>query len=78
MKSMDKEYNKTFGEHLKNLLNERGMTQKDLAVKTGLTEAAVSRYVNTERAPRIPQAYRIACALGIDMNTLTMYYEGEN
>lgn len=72
------EYSKLFGKHLKRLLDERKMMQKDLAVKAEITEAAVSRYVRGERTPRIPHAYRIACVLGIDMNTLTMYLkEGE-
>ena len=72
------EYAKAFGEHLKRLLEEREMTQKFLAAKTGMTEPSVSRYVNGERTPRISQAYRIACVLGVDMNTLTAYLkEGE-
>ena len=72
------EYDKTFGEHLKSLLEEKGMKQKFLADKTGMTESSVSRYVNGERTPRISQAYRIACVLGVDMNTLTAYLkEGE-
>lgn len=64
------EYAKAFGEYLKSLLEEKGMTQKELARRTGLTEASVSRYINGERTPKILQAYRIACAIGVDMNTL--------
>ena len=73
------EYSKAFGKYLKSLLDEKGMMQKDLAKKAGITEAALSRYVRGERTPRIPQAYRMACVLGIDMNTLIyLGAEGEN
>ena len=33
--------------NLRQLLQERNMTQKDLAVLTGIPEYAISRYVNT-------------------------------
>lgn len=78
MQFTSEEYGTAFGKHLKSLLDERKMTQKDLAVKAKMTEPSVSRYIRGERTPRILQAYRIACALGIDMNTLTMHLkEGE-
>ena len=71
------EYDKAFGEHLKSLLEEKGMTQKELARKTGVTEASVSRYISGQRFPRITQAYRMAWAIGIDMNTLIYLGKGE-
>lgn len=72
------EYAKAFGEHLKSLLEEKGMTQAELARRTGLTEPAVSRYIKGDRTPRIPQAYRIACAIGVDMNTLIFMGKGSD
>ena len=71
------EYAKAFGEHLKSLLEEKGMSQKELAEKAELTEAAVSRYINGNRSPRIAQAYRMALVIGIDMNTLIYLGKGE-
>ena len=71
------EYDKAFGEHLKSLIEEKGMTQKELARRTGLTEASVSRYISGHRTPRITQAYRMAWAIGIDMNTLIYLGKGE-
>ena len=41
------------GNKLAALLKERGMSQKELAKAAGLTPAAVSRYVNGEREPRL-------------------------
>lgn len=71
------EYAKAFGEHLKSLLEEKGMTQAELARRTGLTEASVSRYIKGERTPRILQAYRMALIIGVDMNTLIYLGKGE-
>lgn len=71
------EYAKAFGEHLKSLLEEKGMTQAELARRTGLTEASVSRYISGQRSPRITQAYRMAWAIGVDMNTLIYLGKGE-
>ena len=71
------EYAEAFGEYLKRLLEEKGMTQAELARRTGLTEASVSRYINGSRIPRISQAYEIAQVIGIDMNTLIFLGKGE-
>ena len=77
MKLNQDEYSKAFGEYLKSLLDEKGMMQKDLAKKAGITEATVSRYIRGERIPRISQTYRIAYAIGVDMNTLIYLGKGE-
>ena len=71
------EYAKTFGEHLKSLLEEKGMTQAELARRTGMTEASVSRYISGKRIPKIAQAYEMAQVIGIDMNTLICLGKGE-
>ena len=72
------EYAKAFGEHLKSLLEEKGMTQAELARRTGMTEASVSRYISGQRTPRIAQAYRMALVIGIDMNTLIFIGKGDD
>lgn len=41
-------------------------TQRDLAKKIGVTEAAMSRYCNGERYPRITTLVKIADALDVD------------
>lgn len=43
----------SFQEKLVELMEERGMNQKELASKIGIDEAAMSRYVNGSRTPRI-------------------------
>ena len=59
------------GKFILQLRKEKNMTQKELAEKTELTEAAVSRYIKGDRVPGVMQACRIACGIGVDMNTLT-------
>ena len=71
------EYAKAFGEYLKSLLEEKGMTQAEFARRTGMTEASVSRYISGQRTPRISQAYGMAQVIGIDMNTLIYLGKGE-
>lgn len=72
------EYAKAFGEYLKSLLEEKGMTQAELARRTGMTEASVSRYINGKRIPKIAQAYEMAQVIGIDMNTLIFMGKGDD
>ena len=52
-----------FSARLEELLKSRKMTQKELAVKSGVTEAAMSHYIKGDRAPRSAVLARIAVAL---------------
>lgn len=58
------------GQRIKMRLSELGMQQKELAIKTGLTEASVCRYVKGERTPTLGNAKRIADALYVDVGWL--------
>ena len=42
-----------FQERLLEAMQIKGMTQKDLAMRIGVTEAAVSKYLHTDRKPHI-------------------------
>lgn len=55
---------------LAELLSERAMTQKDLALATGITESAISHYVNGTRVPRGVNLTKIAKALGTSIDYL--------
>lgn len=61
-----------FTQRLAQLLSQRKMKQKDLAVKAGVTEAAMSHYLKGDRVPRASVLTRIANALG----TTTDYLMG--
>lgn len=44
-------------------IKERGMTQVELAQRSGVSEAAISRYINGERVPDVFTLDKIACVL---------------
>ena len=53
----------TFAYRLSELLKKRGMSQKELAERVGITEASMSRYMNTDRIPKSEILANIATAL---------------
>lgn len=55
---------------LKEVLKERGMTQRDLADRMGVTEAFVSKIVSGRSASTLDTLQRIADALGVDVAEL--------
>jgi transcriptional regulator with XRE-family HTH domain len=52
------------GNRIKLQLRSSGMSQKELAKRTGITEISLSRYINGIRTPRTDIAIKIAEALG--------------
>lgn len=59
-----------FPMRLSALLSQRGLTQKELALSTGLTPAAISRYLSGDRMPRAIVVARIAKALDVQPSDL--------
>ena len=59
----------TFAERLKKLMTESSMKQNELAQRARITEAALSRYLNDGRIPRIDVVANLATVL----NTTTDY-----
>lgn len=54
---------KELGGKISELLKERGLTQKTLAQKIGVTEAVISRYISGEREPKPEVLANIATSL---------------
>lgn len=54
---------KTLGGRISELLDKRGMTQKELADLIGVTEATISRYVSDDRMPKSQILSNMATAL---------------
>lgn len=54
---------KELGLRIYEALKERGMTQKELAARIGVTEAVMSRYISGDRAPKPKVLASIATAL---------------
>lgn len=59
-----------FARRLSALLRQRGLTQKELAQRTGLTPAAISRYLSGARKPRAIIVAKIAEVLDVDPSDL--------
>ena len=55
---------------IKKILDTKGISQKELAEKVGLTESAMSRYVNGSRIPRGEYLISIAKALKVKVEEL--------
>ncbi|MBO5045969.1 MAG: helix-turn-helix transcriptional regulator [Clostridia bacterium] len=61
----------TLGERITALLKEKRFTQKELAMMVGVTESALSRYINNERAPKLKTLANLATALDTTVDYLT-------
>lgn len=59
------------GDRITELLKEKNITQKDLAMMIGVTESALSRYINNEREPKIEVLANLATALDTTVDYLT-------
>ena len=59
-----------FGENLKRIRTEKGMTQKQLADKIMISTPNISRWENGEAYPQIIWVYAIANALKINPEDL--------
>lgn len=57
-------------ERIKMLMLERGLTQKELAKLSGITEASLSKYLSGERVPRIDVIVNLANALKVTTDEL--------
>ena len=55
---------------LLNIIKEKGITQKELAVILNTTEASISRYVNGLREPRLSVVCKMAKALNVSLDYL--------
>ncbi len=68
----------TFSERLALLLQQKKMTQKNLAAKAGVTEAAMSHYLKGDRTPRASVIARIAEALDTTVDYLMNGMENDS
>ena len=63
----------SFGEILRRIRKERGMTLDEMAAYLGTTKQALSRYERGERTPKITLAAQFAEQLGVDLSELIGY-----
>lgn len=68
----------TFGEHLKELMIQKEMTQRQFAEKAGLKESETSRWVNGGRYPSLRNAKKISDILGVSIDELVNWVENDD
>lgn len=52
------------------VLKEQGRSSKWLAVQTSISRTQISGYVTNKNQPSLDNAFKIACALGVQMESL--------
>ena len=55
---------------LREICNEKGITSKELAEKTGIPKATIDEYRTRRKEPSLSKGLKIADALGIDPHEL--------
>lgn len=55
----------TLGKDLKKYREEKGMTQKELSIKSGVHEVQIGRYENDKAKPSIDTLHKLQIALGL-------------
>lgn len=65
----------TFSERLKNILNEKNITQSELSKITGIGKSSLTAYLKGEYNPKQDKIYKIAKALNVPVFYLTDWEE---
>lgn len=58
------------GQNIKNAREQIGLSQRALAEKLNITQAAVSQFENGKNPPKIDTLIKISTALNVDINSL--------
>lgn len=58
------------GDRIRKIRQERGMSRRILAEKSGVAEITISQYENKKRRPKAEQLQMIAVALSVSVDTL--------
>lgn len=69
------EWIKNFSSNLSSMLFEANMSQEELADASGVSQAAISRYLSGQRAPDLRSVNNIAYALDCDIDDLVNFDE---
>lgn len=66
----EQEWLDIFGDNLRGILEEYRLSQIDLAEEIGVSEAAISSYINKKKMPGIKVILNMCYSLGIDLDDL--------
>ena len=69
------EWKRIFANNLIDILRERGMSQRQLAIDSGVSTAMISEYVNEIRMPGLAAVINMAYALDVDIGDLVDFDE---
>jgi transcriptional regulator with XRE-family HTH domain len=69
------EWKHIFGDNLDSLIRERGMSQRQLAIDSGVSQAMISDYINKRLMPGVQAVVNIAYALDVDVSELIDFDE---
>lgn len=58
---------------LRQLMEEKGVTQRELADKLYVSEATVSKYINGELMPSVRMVINISYALNVSIDSFTYF-----
>lgn len=64
----EQEWINIFGDNLEELIAEHGYSQREFADAVGLTESAISQYINKRRMPTVKAIINMAYVLGLDLD----------
>lgn len=64
-----------FADNLISILHDRGMTQRQLAMDSGISPAMISEYIHKIRMPGLAAAINMAYALDVDICELVDFDE---
>lgn len=64
-----------FGDNLESLLEEKGVSRNQLAMKIGVDRATVCRYISKDRMPTIKKFINICVALDCEPCDLLPFYD---
>lgn len=59
-----------FGKRLAKLIGSKGITRREFARQSGVSEVSISLYITKNRVPKTKNALAIAKALGISLDEL--------
>lgn len=63
-------YRRVFANNLKSCLQEKGVTQKEVAEALGLSQGALSDWMSLRRTPGMDRVQRLAEYFGVEMSDL--------
>ena len=69
------EFINIFGDNLRDIMEERGFSQRALANESGISNVTISRFIKKERMPSAKSLVNLSLALDCDIDDLIPIYD---